>query len=664
MQLTQCKLGYGGTKEEMVRLINDSGILNTKIKDLDGITFDQMIEAIHKIQEEMGITGTTAAEAAETISGSKASLVAAWNDLMMTVAGADMMDLDTAIAAFQTSFSAYMTNFLPSLMTTLANSGTLVEGIAGALTNLPDDLLSTILSAALQGGTGVVSGIDTVVNWLIDQITMSLHGSAIDTTRVAAFAGALGTFVGHTVGNVVTKLPTLVSDLFQVGVTMAGEIIKGIWDGLFGNGTDNELQKIEEEFNNTLVEAETQSTRAQAILSVMQGLHDKYGAAARETEEWKKREEELETILGGSKDTFDQYGDNVEGAITHLKNMAEELRKLAIQQAMDERLKAEYAELGNLELSRYEAQAQQENQQAFMNEIEQKVQGMTQGYVDELMNLLAQDSVRNKLGENNYVAYLNAAQEAQDSIKGSNGVVDLARLLSSGELSLLVNSLKNTYNLLGTPEEERIWTRGGYTDDDYSPEVIEGMLAQYQIAADKLEAANNAYDEATDGIDKVKERIASTERAVETIANELSGSGKDVGAAGDALAGALYALAGEIGAIKIPQFDKPAFSTRTGYFDWASPTEAPKAVGMDYVPYDGFRAILHKGEAIITRQDNERRGGYDAGIVESALEAAIERSMSRMNISMNGEKVADLTTDRVNRNISGSDHSRKRAMGG
>lgn len=662
MQLTQCKLGYGGTKEEMVRLINDSGILNTKIKDLDGITFDQMIEAIHKIQEEMGITGTTAEEAAETISGSKASLVAAWNDLMMTVAGADMMDLDTAIAAFQTSFSAYMSNFLPGLMTSLANSGTLVEGIAGALSNLPDDLLSTILSAALEGGTGVVSGIDTVVNWLIDQITMSLHGSAIDTTRVAAFAGALGTFVGHTVGNVVTKLPTLVSDLFQVGVTMASEIIKGIWDGLFGNGTDNELQKIEEEFNSTLVEAETQSARAQAILSVMQGLHDKYGAAARETEEWKKREEELETILGGSKDTFDEYGENVEGAITHLKNMAEELRKLAIQQAMDERLKAEYAELGNLELSRYEAQAQQEDQQAFMNIIEQKVQGMTQGYVDELMDLLAQDSVRNKLGENNYVAYLNAAEEAQDTIKGSNGIVDLARLLSSGEFSNLTNALKNTYNLLNTPEEERIWTRGGYTDADYSPEVIEGMLDQYQIAADKLETANKAYDEATDGIDKVKERIASTERAVETIANELNGTGTDVGAAGDALAGALYALAGKVGAIKIPQFEKPAFNTRYG--EWTTVTEAPKAVGMDYVPYDGFRAILHKGEAIITRQDNERRGGYDPGIMESALEAAIERSMSRMNISMNGEKVADLTTDRVNRNISGSDHSRKRAMGG
>ena len=155
--LDNLKLGYGGTKEEMVRLINDSGILGKEIKNLDGITFDQIIEAIHKIQEEMGITGTTAKEASETISGSKASLVAAWNDLMMTVAGADMMDLDTAIATFQASFSAYMTNFLPSLMTTLANSGTLVEGIAGALESLPNNLLSMILNAALEGGVGALA---------------------------------------------------------------------------------------------------------------------------------------------------------------------------------------------------------------------------------------------------------------------------------------------------------------------------------------------------------------------------------------------------------------------------------------------------------------------------------------------------------------------------
>ena len=72
--LDNLKLGYGGTQSEMIRLINDSGVLGEKIESLDNVTFDQMIEAIHKIQDNLGITGTTALEAGTTILGSWSSL--------------------------------------------------------------------------------------------------------------------------------------------------------------------------------------------------------------------------------------------------------------------------------------------------------------------------------------------------------------------------------------------------------------------------------------------------------------------------------------------------------------------------------------------------------------------------------------------------------------
>lgn len=628
--LDNLKLGYGGTKEEMVRLINDSGILNTKIKDLDGITFDQMIEAIHKIQEEMGITGTTAAEAAETISGSKASLVAAWNDLMMTVAGADMMDLDTAIAAFQTSFSAYMSNFLPSLMTTLANSGTLVEGIAGALSNLPDNLLSMILSAALEGGTGVVSGIDTAVNWIIDQITMFLHDSAIDTTRVAAFAGAFGLFIGNTVKNVVTKLPTLVNDLFTVGVTMASEILKGIWDGLFGNDAEISLEKIEEEFTNTLTETELQSAKAKGILSTMQSLYDKYGAAARETKEWKDREDELEKVLGGSKETFDQYGDNIQGAINHLQDMSEELRKLAIEQALQDKLTAQYKELAGHEEAKLMAEQAIIDAQDYNKALREQIETTAKAYASEIL--------RNGAAEEGSEAWWTAKQTLEEEGYAGTG------------MDRLIDALELFYERNDVEGEGTVW---GKDETDYilSPEVIQSLEGTFAENDRIIEENTNTIKNEQDAIDKVTAEIGTTQRVIERTA-------ATVGSLGDAA----DIAAGKLSGIKIPQFEKPAFNTRYG--EWTTVTEAPKAVGMDYVPYDGFRAVLHKGEAILTRQDNERRGGYDAGIMESALEAAIERSMSRMNISMNGEKVADLTTDRVNRNISGSDHSRKRAMGG
>lgn len=78
--LDNLKLGYGGTQSEMIRLINDSGILNQKISDLDNVTFDQMIQAIHVVQQNLGITGTSAEEAGDTIEGSVNSAKAAWEN--------------------------------------------------------------------------------------------------------------------------------------------------------------------------------------------------------------------------------------------------------------------------------------------------------------------------------------------------------------------------------------------------------------------------------------------------------------------------------------------------------------------------------------------------------------------------------------------------------
>ena len=83
--LDNLKLGYGGTQSEMIRLINDSGVLGEKIKSLDNITFDQMIEAIHKIQDNLGITGTTALEAGTTILGSWGSVQALFENILTKV---------------------------------------------------------------------------------------------------------------------------------------------------------------------------------------------------------------------------------------------------------------------------------------------------------------------------------------------------------------------------------------------------------------------------------------------------------------------------------------------------------------------------------------------------------------------------------------------------
>lgn len=88
--LDNLKLGYGGSQAEMARLINDSGVLNGEIiataENVKQIPFDKIIEAIHVIQTNLGITGTTALEAETTLEGSMNKLKASWENALVDIA--------------------------------------------------------------------------------------------------------------------------------------------------------------------------------------------------------------------------------------------------------------------------------------------------------------------------------------------------------------------------------------------------------------------------------------------------------------------------------------------------------------------------------------------------------------------------------------------------
>lgn len=148
--LDNLKLGYGGTASEMARLINDSGVLGDAFKataeNLREIPFDKQIEAIHAIQEEMGITGTTALEASETISGSWASVGAAWKNLLVGISD-DTQNLDVLINNFSESTVTAFLNIaerVPSILKGLVGVAT---GLFGELFDyISIDLLNTGLS--------------------------------------------------------------------------------------------------------------------------------------------------------------------------------------------------------------------------------------------------------------------------------------------------------------------------------------------------------------------------------------------------------------------------------------------------------------------------------------------------------------------------------------
>ena len=92
--LDNLKLGYGGTKEEMARLLADAQAISGIEYDLS--SYADIVDAIHVIQTEMGITGTTAKEASTTISGSIASMKASWQNLL-TAISTDDLPFDTYV---------------------------------------------------------------------------------------------------------------------------------------------------------------------------------------------------------------------------------------------------------------------------------------------------------------------------------------------------------------------------------------------------------------------------------------------------------------------------------------------------------------------------------------------------------------------------------------
>ena len=214
--LDNLKLGYGGTQSEMVRLINDSGILNEKIEDLDNVTFDQMIQAIHKVQQNLGITGTSAKEASTTIEGSVNSAKAAWENFEAGVISAnDLVD------TFWTAAKNILNN-LGQMIPRLGKTGMdVVESLSGKIGDAVPQL---------KGFTDSVGKLaDKLQNMSTDEL-MNLGKTAAVLAGAAPAFGILGksagtcgvilNSLGDISGGVFAKLGKMPGNLKSLGASM------------------------------------------------------------------------------------------------------------------------------------------------------------------------------------------------------------------------------------------------------------------------------------------------------------------------------------------------------------------------------------------------------------------------------------------------------------
>lgn len=168
--LDNLKLGYGGSASEMARLINDSGVLGDTMVDaasVSTVSMDKIIEAIHQTQTTMGIAGTTAKEAASTISGSLASTKAAWTNTLAMLATGDNASIEKALNGLLESagdFVANISKILPAVL----------SGVTGLITGLIKEIpgvMELILPALIDGVVDVIDGLVDAIPDILKVLT-------------------------------------------------------------------------------------------------------------------------------------------------------------------------------------------------------------------------------------------------------------------------------------------------------------------------------------------------------------------------------------------------------------------------------------------------------------------------------------------------------------
>lgn len=173
--LDNLKLGYGGTKEEMQRLIDDANrvkLANGEMADLSIDSFGDIVEAIHIVQTEMGITGTTAKEASSTIQGSFNSMKAAWRNLLTAFGSGE--DVKGAIEKLVSTAKTYVGNLIPVIKTALVGIADFVKEIGPViieeLPGLIQELLPELLNAAVALVGALVEALPGILTAIWDSI--------------------------------------------------------------------------------------------------------------------------------------------------------------------------------------------------------------------------------------------------------------------------------------------------------------------------------------------------------------------------------------------------------------------------------------------------------------------------------------------------------------
>ncbi|MEG1942126.1 MAG: hypothetical protein RR191_06750 [Cetobacterium sp.] len=215
--LDNLKLGFGGTKEEMQRLLEKAEELSGKKYNISNLA--EVYEAINVVQTDLGITGTTAKEASDTISGSLSSMKSAFSNLV-TGLGDETADFDKLMGNFVDSAGTAAENIFPRIEKILQGIGKLITKIvpiiAEKLPLLIEEILPGLLDAGMQLLMGVINGLVSTLPALIPvavNIIMQLVNALIDNLPMIIQA-ALDLIIALATG-IVDALPALMPAIVE-----------------------------------------------------------------------------------------------------------------------------------------------------------------------------------------------------------------------------------------------------------------------------------------------------------------------------------------------------------------------------------------------------------------------------------------------------------------
>ena len=216
--LDNLKLGYGGTAKEMYRLLSDAKEIDETFDAVFSLdekghleaNYSDIVQAIHIVQTEMGITGTTAKEAASTIQGSFGMVKAAWQNLVTGLADPDQ-DLGTLVGNFTDSVVVAGNNLIPRIQELLPRIVEAVTSLVGTVSEQLPALLESVLPSLIDGATSLIAGL---------------------MAALPAVLAVLGDVAPTAIGILVPALIDLLPQIVQTGIDVIVSLVHGISEAM------------------------------------------------------------------------------------------------------------------------------------------------------------------------------------------------------------------------------------------------------------------------------------------------------------------------------------------------------------------------------------------------------------------------------------------------